>query len=311
MGNYKLFLAFALFAAACQNGNDSKPSDAGQETFTIGAEMSEVANLGLLESPALPVRGLLTCGDNRFPFIQVAFVDSVATIIRDKSDVVWGSLDSCTLKLTEFTIDGASYKVTADRVIGIDRFEHRDASDVLVASKLVRSSIFLALASKADCSAQGQDCTSYSAKFLYSEINAENKSITNDLRVNELSMSMETEEAATCSVSAKWLENRDLGASPNLEIKLSSCSAGGIQYGLNIKTSATTQSAVLIEQAQAIVSNGQVKGSFSGSSFTKILSLEEVVALNPGSTIFDALQGDFELAIRSPNSISVSVYTLN
>ncbi|MDQ3232986.1 MAG: hypothetical protein M3Q07_14300, partial [Pseudobdellovibrionaceae bacterium] len=118
---------------------------------------------------------------------------------------------------------------------------------------------------------------------------------------------------AKCSVSAKWLENSNLGGSPNLEIKLSSCSTLGdlaVQYGLNIKTAAT-QSATVIEAAHAIINNGQVKGSFSSSSKTIVLSLEEVQALNPGSTIFDALQADFELAIRGQGAISASVYTLN
>jgi hypothetical protein len=312
VGNNKLFLAVALFAAACQNGKDSKSSEESKTTINIGVEMSEVDSLSLLESPAIPQRGMITCVDNRFPFIQVAFVDSVATLIRDRSDTLLGNLDSCTLKLTEFTVDGASYELAGLATVGIDLFEHRVGGNV-VASKLVRSGILLGLADKADCTTLGQDCTSYSANFVYSQIDSSNKSISNDLRVNQLSMTMEAEQAASCNVSAKWLEHANLGGSPNLEIKLTSCSALGglpIQYGLNIKTG-STQSASNIEAAHAIISSGQVRGSFSGSSQTIVLSLEEVQALNPGSSIFQALQADFELAIRGVGAISVSVYTLD
>ncbi|MDQ3232929.1 MAG: hypothetical protein M3Q07_14010, partial [Pseudobdellovibrionaceae bacterium] len=189
MVNTKLFLAVALFAVACQNAKDSKSSEESNTApVTIGVEMSEVASLSLAESAAIPQRGMITCVDNRFPFIQVAFVNSVATIIRDKSDTFLGNLDSCTLKLTQFSVDGASYDLTGGYGIGVDRFEHKDENGVLVASKLVRSGILLGLSTKADCTQQGQDCTSYSANFIYSQINSSSKSISNDLRVNQLSM---------------------------------------------------------------------------------------------------------------------------
>lgn len=159
---------------------------------------------------------------------------------EEKSVELYGALENCELRLTEFYY-GGTYTIGNEYSPGVYEFELRDQIDNrLIDKKLVRAIQPIEGVQSASCK---QDCefNEVTVVFPHSVLDIRNEVLINDVDFNELAVNLQEEPAPACdSLNARFIEGSDFLTPPSLEIKLENCQntigTGDLEFGFGPTT---------------------------------------------------------------------------